>query len=292
MKSLRSVLIALAALLAFLCIGTFVYSSYNKSNSSEPDSPKNENQTTYAYSESKNKPEEPSTKIIEQKAAEATTEQTTGQSTTEHATTELTAEQTTEQAATEPATEPATEQATEPVAEQTTEQAAIEPAAENVQEPTQEQIAEATPNTPAIDENNPIQSRIAAYSDIIYEIIDIVNQERVNNGLNPLIYNETLTQIATYRSMEGANNNYFSHTRPNGEDYSSLYYEYNTDFCAFGENLARYQTSAAHAMSAWMASPGHRRNILYDYDYIGVGVAQDSEGRYYYTQEFARDWLK
>lgn len=263
MKSLRSVLIALAALLAFLCIGTFVYSSYNKSNSSEPDSPKNENQTTYAYSENKNKPEEPSTKSVEQKS----TEQTIGQATTEHAT-------------------------TEPAEEQTTEQAAIEPAAENIQEPTQEQIAEATPNTPAIDESNPIQSRIAAYSDIIYEIIDIVNQERVNNGLNPLIYNETLTQIATYRSMEGANNNYFSHTRPNGEDYSSLYYEYNTDFCAFGENLARYQTSAAHAMSAWMASPGHRRNILYDYDYIGVGVAQDSEGRYYYTQEFARDWLK
>ena len=292
MKSLRSVLIALAALLAFLCIGTFVYSSYNKSNSSEPDSPKNENQTTYAYSENKNKPEEPSTKSVEQKS----TEQTIGQATTEHATTEPAEEQTTEQAATEPATEQtteqATEQATEPAAEQATEQETTEPAAENIQEPTQEQIAEATPNTPAIDESNPIQSRIAAYYDIIYEIIDIVNQERVNNGLNPLIYNETLTQIATYRSMEGANNNYFSHTRPNGEDYSSLYYEYNTDFCAFGENLARYQTSAAHAMSAWMASPGHRRNILYDYDYIGVGVAQDSEGRYYYTQEFARDWLK
>ena len=37
-----------------------------------------------------------------------------------------------------------------------------------------------------------------------------------------------------------------------------------------------------------MNSPGHRANILGDYNSIGIGVAKDANGRNYYTQNFAK----
>lgn len=37
----------------------------------------------------------------------------------------------------------------------------------------------------------------------------------------------------------------------------------------------------------WKSSPGHRRNILSPYRYIGVGIDKDKYGRIFYTQVFA-----
>jgi uncharacterized protein YkwD len=44
--------------------------------------------------------------------------------------------------------------------------------------------------------------------------------------------------------------------------------------------------AAMHDM--WMASPGHRANILNpSYRRIGIGVTQDSSGRYWAVVDFA-----
>ena len=53
-----------------------------------------------------------------------------------------------------------------------------------------------------------------------------------------------------------------------------------------GENIASGQFSSIFAHEALMNSPGHRKNILGNYKYIGVGV--DFGGRYkiYYTENF------
>ncbi|MCE5313360.1 MAG: CAP domain-containing protein, partial [Nitrospiraceae bacterium] len=40
-------------------------------------------------------------------------------------------------------------------------------------------------------------------------------------------------------------------------------------------------------MDIWMKSKGHRENILSsDYGLLGVGIVCDSEGTYYFTQNF------
>jgi len=40
-------------------------------------------------------------------------------------------------------------------------------------------------------------------------------------------------------------------------------------------------------MQGWMNSPGHRANILNSsFTQLGVGVATDSNGRIYWTQQF------
>lgn len=56
-----------------------------------------------------------------------------------------------------------------------------------------------------------------------------------------------------------------------------------------GENVAYGYTSGKAVTSAWMASPGHRANLLHrDFRLIGVGAVQASNGRWYVSQVFGR----
>jgi uncharacterized protein YkwD len=54
-----------------------------------------------------------------------------------------------------------------------------------------------------------------------------------------------------------------------------------------GENVAYGYPDGTTVTAAWMASPGHRANILNaSYRSLGVGAAQDSQGRWYACQVF------
>ncbi len=56
-----------------------------------------------------------------------------------------------------------------------------------------------------------------------------------------------------------------------------------------GENIAYGNVSADALMDMWMASPGHRANILQPaYTHIGVGATRTGSGRVYATQNFLR----
>jgi uncharacterized protein YkwD len=54
-----------------------------------------------------------------------------------------------------------------------------------------------------------------------------------------------------------------------------------------GENIAFNYPDDNSVMIAWMNSPEHRANILNpNFTQIGVGIAYDSKGEPYYTQDF------
>lgn len=94
-------------------------------------------------------------------------------------------------------------------------------------------------------------------------------------------------KTATLKSQDMAKNNYFSHTSPTYGSPFDLMKKYGISFHAAGENIAMGQTSPSQVMNAWMNSAGHRENILKaSYTKIGVGVAQNSSGTYYWTQHF------
>lgn len=58
-------------------------------------------------------------------------------------------------------------------------------------------------------------------------------------------------------------------------------------FTRVGENIASGFASADAVMKAWMASPGHRRNILRPgYTRIGLGLATSEAGTRYWVQDF------
>ena len=54
-----------------------------------------------------------------------------------------------------------------------------------------------------------------------------------------------------------------------------------------GENVAYGYPSGSAVMAGWMASSGHRANILNSsYRLLGVGAVQSSDGRWYAAQVF------
>ena len=77
----------------------------------------------------------------------------------------------------------------------------------------------------------------------------------------------------------------FSHTRPNGSQFSTALQEQGASYRGAGENIAWGQKSPEAVMRAWMNSDGHRANILNaKFTKIGVGYYQDVNGTNYWTQ--------
>lgn len=54
------------------------------------------------------------------------------------------------------------------------------------------------------------------------------------------------------------------------------------------ENVAYNYKDAQDVVKNWLTSPGHRRNILGNYNLTGIGLARDSRGKIYFTQIFLR----
>ena len=54
----------------------------------------------------------------------------------------------------------------------------------------------------------------------------------------------------------------------------------------FAENVAYGANTAREVVTLWKNSPGHRRNMLGNFKYIGIGTAKDSKGQIYYTEIF------
>jgi uncharacterized protein YkwD len=55
-----------------------------------------------------------------------------------------------------------------------------------------------------------------------------------------------------------------------------------------GENVAYGARTGKEAFDIWKNSSGHRKNMLGDYKYIGIGIARNRRGVIYYTQIFVR----
>lgn len=106
----------------------------------------------------------------------------------------------------------------------------------------------------------PATSAAAAPADDIYSL---VNQTRAANGQNTLARNGSLDQVAAAWANQLAASGVLAHN-PN---YPS---QIPAGWSRAGENVARGQVDANQMHTEWMASPGHRANILGDYTAIGV----------------------
>jgi uncharacterized YkwD family protein len=127
----------------------------------------------------------------------------------------------------------------------------------------------------------------SSYSEFQNEVVRLVNVERAKNSLPALTADSLLMKTATVKSQDMANNNYFDHTSPTYGSPFDLMKKFGVTYRAAGENIAMGQTTPAQVMNGWMNSSGHRANILNSaYTKIGVGIAKNASGRYYWTQHF------
>ncbi|RBP70229.1 spore coat assembly protein SafA/uncharacterized YkwD family protein [Alkalibaculum bacchi] len=121
------------------------------------------------------------------------------------------------------------------------------------------------------------------------QVIELTNQERAKNGLAPLAYNGELCNVARAKSQDMIDNNYFDHNSPTYGSPFDMMKSFNIDYSAAGENIAKGQRSAQEVVTGWMNSEGHRKNILNsNYNQIGVGCVNDSNGTLYWTQMLIR----
>ena len=97
-----------------------------------------------------------------------------------------------------------------------------------------------------------------------------------------------LTAAACVRAREIVTT--FSHTRPDGSLFFSIYDEFNISYAFRGENIAMGYGTPAAVMEGWMKSEGHRENILKDvYSAIGIGCYK-KEGNIYWVQLFGGNY--
>lgn len=118
------------------------------------------------------------------------------------------------------------------------------------------------------------------------QVLELVNIERVKNGLDELVMgDEKLCSAAQIRAEEVAETH--SHTRPNNTAWYTIFKEYGIKDTPLGENAAWGSATPKDVVDAWMASEGHRANILNpEAKKMAVG--------YYYnsSSEWGHQWVQ
>ncbi|MFJ9742116.1 CAP domain-containing protein [Streptomyces sp. NPDC101166] len=131
----------------------------------------------------------------------------------------------------------------------------------------------------------PGASPAAPASGAVAKVVSLVNSERSKAGCSPLTVNAKLTKAAQDHSADMASHRNMSHTGSDGSDPGARITRAGYAWSTYGENVAYGYSTPEQVMAGWMASPGHKRNILNcAFKEIGVGLAQPGS---YWTQDFA-----
>ncbi len=136
--------------------------------------------------------------------------------------------------------------------------------------------------TPIIDEN---PAYINKNGDAMStELIKILNQYRVDEGLAALETDPNVSLIALSHSMDMAEYDYIDHVSIFGVgpferlDGAGIYY------LSAAENIASGFRTPSDVAKSWMASPAHRQNILNpEFTHIGVGYHSGGSNGTYWT---------
>jgi uncharacterized protein YkwD len=111
------------------------------------------------------------------------------------------------------------------------------------------------------------------------EVIELINKERIKEGLDLLIEQSQLTQAARLHSQDMACNRFFSHISPSAGDVVARIAAQGYQYSTVGENIATGYNSPVSVVQDWMESTGHRANIMNElYTQVGVGYAFLDEG--------------
>lgn len=157
---------------------------------------------------------------------------------------------------------------------------------------TPEQKPESTPSTPSTNpeqkpESTPEQKPSTDFSSYQQQVLDLVNAERTKRGISALTLDSNLSSVATKKSQDMVNKNYFDHTSPTYGSPFDMMKQFGISYRTAGENIAKGQKTPQEVVTAWMNSEGHRKNILNpNFTNLGVGIAKDSKGTTYWTQMF------
>jgi uncharacterized protein YkwD len=127
----------------------------------------------------------------------------------------------------------------------------------------------------------------SALPPVLREMSARVNAERESRGLAPMRYDERLALAAQRHSQDQARQGRMSHTGSDGSTLAGRIDDVGYLWRSVAENVAVGYPDVESVMAGWLASDGHRRNILSANVDLGVGLAFGTDGRPYWTQVFA-----
>lgn len=124
-------------------------------------------------------------------------------------------------------------------------------------------------------------------NDLIPEILRQTNALRKSQGLPELELRQELNVIAQKHSSDMATG-VASFGHAGYENRAAETKKKIKKSHAYAENVAYGPSTATEVFNLWKKSPIHLDNILGKYKYIGIGIAADKNGYFYYTEIFAR----
>lgn len=89
----------------------------------------------------------------------------------------------------------------------------------------------------------------------------MISAERAANGLGPVSEDRRLSRAARDHAADMEANGYFSHVSLDGRQFTDRARAAGYT-CVVNENIAEGQRTEREVLAAWMASPGHRANIM------------------------------
>lgn len=118
-------------------------------------------------------------------------------------------------------------------------------------------------------------------------ILKYTNAYRADHGLSPLRRSDVAQDLAQRHSKKMARRQVgFGHGGFQGRT-NSLKKAFGRNI-ATGENVAYGKISARKVMDIWKHSRPHRKNLLGNFNAIGIGIARDKNGILFFTQLFVR----
>ncbi len=124
-------------------------------------------------------------------------------------------------------------------------------------------------------------------------VFNFTNKNRAKENLPSLARNSLLDAAAILKMNDMFKRGYFKHISPDGKGIVDLAKSVGYQFVSVGENLALGNFGGDEALvDAWMASPGHRENIMKpNFQEIGIAVGQgmfNGKKTWIAVQEFGR----
>lgn len=120
------------------------------------------------------------------------------------------------------------------------------------------------------------------------EALALASAERQRAGLPPLAQDNRLAAAAEVQARHMAGRQRIGHDGPGGSHFSERIRATGYPICYAAENVAGGQADARAVTRDWMASPGHRVNILDRRMTQGaVAAVRDARGRLWWAMVLA-----
>ena len=115
-------------------------------------------------------------------------------------------------------------------------------------------------------------AEVAPIDPVLVRVLELVNHERAVAFLPPVTMNVILMNEAGRFSGVQASMSTLNHAGNDGSTAGQRLTNAGYFWSSYGENLAAGQPTPEQVVAAWMASPGHRANILHaKATEIGIG---------------------